>query len=236
MTTKVLIVDDHALFADALQRVLERQNMELRLVNTAGDALELAAGWAPDIALVDLGLPDMSGIELGARLLGLSPATKVLAVTAMNQPRALRAAIKAGFHGFLTKNIPLHQLVTSIETALDGQRVIPHKLAAPATGDMSPGERQAALLVKQLTQRELEVLTLLARGAGGEEIAQKLNVSRNTVRSHVQNILTKLQVHSRLEAVAFAARHHVVKLSQSSLGSVPSHESTSLAHPTGSPA
>jgi DNA-binding NarL/FixJ family response regulator len=161
----------------------------------------------------------MSGIELGSRLLELLPDTKVLAVTAMNEPQALRAAIKAGFHGFLTKNIPLQQFVASIETALEGQMVIPHKLAAPAAGHMSPEERQAALLIKQLTQRELEVLTLLAGGAGGEEIAQKLNVSRNTVRSHVQNILTKLQVHSRLEAVAFAARHNIVKVSQSSLGS-----------------
>jgi two-component system, NarL family, nitrate/nitrite response regulator NarL len=218
VTAKVMIVDDHALFADALERVLERQNMDLRLVNTAGDALELAPDWAPDIALVDLGLPDMSGIELGTRLLELLPDTKVLAVTAMNEPQALRAAIKAGFHGFITKNIPLQQFVASIETALEGQMVIPHKLAAAAAGHMSPEERQAALLIKQLTQRELEVLTLLATGAGGEEIAQKLNVSRNTVRSHVQNILTKLQVHSRLEAVAFAARHNVVKVSQSSLG------------------
>ncbi len=220
MTTKVMIVDDHALFADALERVLERQNMELRLVNTAGDALELAPRWAPDIALLDLGLPDMSGIELGTRLLELLPDTKVLAVTAMNEPQALRAAIKAGFHGFLTKNIPLQQFVASIETALEGQMVIPHKLAAPAAGHLSPEERQAALLITQLTQRELEVLTLLAIGAGGEEIAKKLNVSRNTVRSHVQNILTKLQVHSRLEAVAFAARHNVVKVSQPSLGPI----------------
>jgi two-component system nitrate/nitrite response regulator NarL len=196
----------------------------------------LAGGWAPAVALVDLGLPDMSGIELGARLLELSPATKVLALTAMNQPQALRAAIKAGFHGFLTKNIPLHQLVTSIETALAGQMVIPHKLASPVAGDMSPEARQAALMIKQLTHRELEVLTLLARGTGGEEIARRLNVSRNTVRSHVQNILTKLQVHSRLEAVAFAARHHVVKLSQSSLESVNSPQSISLAPPTRSPA
>jgi two-component system nitrate/nitrite response regulator NarL len=218
--TRVMIVDDHALFADALERVLERQNMELALVNTAAEALELAPKWVPDIALVDLGLPDMSGIELGTRLLELLPDTKVLAVTAMNEDHALRDAIKAGFHGFITKNIPLQQFVASIETALEGQMVMPLKLAAPAPDQMSPEERQAALLIRQLTQRELEVLTLLARGAGGEKIAQELNVSRNTVRSHVQNILTKLQVHSRLEAVAFAARHNIVKVSQSSLGSV----------------
>jgi len=218
--TRVMIIDDHALFADALERVLERQNMELCLVNTAAEALELAPKWVPEIALVDLGLPDMSGIELGARLLELLPETKLLAVTAMNEDHALRDAIKAGFHGFITKNIPLQQFVASIETALEGQMVMPHKLAAPAAGQMSPEERQAALLIRQLTQRELEVLTLLARGAGGERIAHELNVSRNTVRSHVQNILTKLQVHSRLEAVAFAARHNIVKVSQSSLGSV----------------
>ena len=218
--TRVMIIDDHALFADALERVLVRQDMELCLVNTAAEALELAPKWDPEIALVDLGLPDMSGIELGARLLELLPDIKVLAVTAMNEAHALRDAIKAGFHGFITKNIPLQQFVSSIETALEGQMVMPHKLVAPAAGQMSPEERQAALLIKQLTQRELEVLTLLARGAGGEKIAQELNVSRNTVRSHVQNILTKLQVHSRLEAVAFAARHNIVNVSQSSVGSV----------------
>ncbi|MPZ93121.1 MAG: response regulator [Actinobacteria bacterium] len=217
MTTKVLIVDDHALFADALERVLSNQNMELRLVNTATEAMEAAPVWGPEIALVDLGLPDMSGVELGEKLIEMLPELKILAVTAMNEPNALRATIKAGFHGFITKSMPLQQFVASIETALSGQMVIPHKLAAPAAGQMSAEERQAALLIKQLTQRELEVLTLLARGAGGEEIAQTLSVSRNTVRSHVQNILTKLQVHSRLEAVAFAARHNVVKVSHSSL-------------------
>ncbi|MGH2751104.1 MAG: response regulator [Actinomycetota bacterium] len=215
--TRVLIVDDHALFADALERVLKNQNMELRLVNTATEALELAPVYKPNIALLDLGLPDMSGIELGEKLLALLDGIKILAVTAMNEPHTLRASIKAGFHGFITKSMPLQQFVASIETALSGQMVMPHRLASPVAGQMSPEEKQTSLLIKQLTQREIEVLTLLARGSSGEEIAQALSVSRNTVRSHVQNILTKLQVHSRLEAVAFAARHNVVTVAHSSL-------------------
>ena len=126
MTTKVLIVDDHALFADALERVLANQNMELRLVNTATEAMEVAPVWGPEIALVDLGLPDMSGVELGEKLIEKLPDLKILAVTAMNEPNALRATIKAGFHGFITKSMPLQQFVASIETALSGQMVIPH--------------------------------------------------------------------------------------------------------------
>jgi two-component system NarL family response regulator len=136
----------------------------------------------------------------------------VLAVTALNDSRAVQRALKAGFHGYLTKDIPLSQFVDAIKTALSDQVIIPHRLARAAVGVRSAEEQQAMLLADQLTAREKEVLELLVKGAGGPEIADSLSVSQNTVRTHIQNILTKLQVHSRLEAASFAVRFSIVKV------------------------
>jgi two-component system nitrate/nitrite response regulator NarL len=208
---QVLIIDDHKLFAEAIRSTLQRQGMEiLDPVTRGSEGIDVATQKQPDVALVDLGLPDMRGIEVGRKILEVSPETKVVAVTALNDPDMVTKAIRAGFHGYLTKDTPLSLFVDSLRSALQGQLVVPHRLAAPSN-DMTDDEREALLLTKQLTARELEVLTLLAQGASSSQIAKRLSVSPNTVRSHVQNILTKLQVHSRLEAAAFAVRYRVVK-------------------------
>ena len=208
---QVLIIDDHKLFAEAIRSTLERQGMEILEPVTRGrEGIDVATRSHPDVALVDLGLPDMRGIDVGKEILEVSPETKVVAVTALNDPEMVTKAIRAGFHGYLTKDTPLSLFVDSVQSTLQGQLVVPHRLAAPSN-DMTAEEREALLLTKQLTARELEVLTLLAQGASSGQIAKRLSVSPNTVRSHVQNILTKLQVHSRLEAAAFAVRYKVVK-------------------------
>jgi len=195
--------------------VLEQTEMRLRIANTGTEAIELALTWRPDVALVDIGLPDMSGIELGQRLLEIAPNLTLLAVTALTAQDTVRKALKTGFRGFLPKSMPLQELVTSIDTALRGLTVLPQHPSARPVAPMTDEERHAALLIRQLTTRELEVLALLARGAHSQQIEDNLGVSRNTVRTHVQNILTKLQVHSRLEAVAFVVRHGVIKASSS---------------------
>lgn len=189
--------------------------MQLRIANSGKEAIEITLGWKPDVALVDIGLPDMSGIELGQRLLEIVPALTLLAVTAITKQGIVRDTLKAGFRGFLPKSMPLQQLVSSIDSALRGQTVVPKRLSVRSATPMTDEERQVAVLIKQLTTRELEVLSLLALGARVQNIAEEFGVSRNTVRTHVQNILTKLQVHSRLEAVAFAVRHGVVRTSSS---------------------
>jgi two-component system, NarL family, nitrate/nitrite response regulator NarL len=184
----------------------------LELATSAHQALETARRERPSLVLMDLGLPDMSGIEAGRKILEDLPEAKIIAVTAMNDSRALRDAIRAGFQGYLTKDTPLVQFVGSIQTIIDGQVVMPRALAPGAAGAQSAEERAAALLVAQLTPREREVLALLAEGVNSKAICARLGVSSNTVRTHVQNILTKLQVHSRLEAATFGVRLGVVRL------------------------
>ena len=188
----------------------------LDIASTFADGLAAARRERPDVVLVDIGLPDGDGISLGRTIVSERPETKVIALTALNDPKAVGEALRAGFAGYLTKDTPLTHFVSMIEAAADGQVVIPHRLAAAAVGARSAEERHASLLAEQLSPRERQVLTLLAEGASSEEIAGKLTVSPNTVRTHVQSILTKLQVHSRLEAATFAVRFGIVKVQRSS--------------------
>jgi two-component system nitrate/nitrite response regulator NarL len=201
------------LFAEALRTTLEAHGMDVvGLATTGRDALESLGELDPELVLVDIGLPDINGLEVGKEILARHPGALVLAVTAMNDPDAVGDALRLGFHGYITKDTPLPQFVKAIESAIEGQVVIPRRFSQRAAGGMSPSEQSAALLLKHLTARESQVLELLAKGASSTEIAAELSVSANTVRSHVQNILTKLQVHSRLEAAAFAVRHGAVKV------------------------
>lgn len=187
------------------------------IVTTGGDALDAARELDPDLVLIDVGLPDENGIAVGAKLVVEHPETRVVALTALADGNLVREALQAGFSGYITKDTQADMFVRAVQGVLDGQIVVPERLGKtafePAAVEASSLERSTAgLLARQLTPRELEVLEMLARGAGGGEIAQRLGVSPNTVRTHVQGILSKLQVHSRLEAAAFAVRHQLVKV------------------------
>jgi two-component system nitrate/nitrite response regulator NarL len=212
---RVLIVDDHKLFAEAIRWALsgDGYGMEvLPVATSAKDGLAEAVSRRPDLVLVDLGLPDLSGVDLGRKILEKCEGVIVVAVTALSDPRLLKETIKAGFHGYITKDTPIARFVDSIKAAMSGQVVVPHRLAARAAGAPSPEERDAGLLARQLTNREVNVLEMLVEGTRSDDIAKRLLISPNTVRTHIQNILTKLQVHSRLEAAAFAVRHGLVAL------------------------
>jgi DNA-binding NarL/FixJ family response regulator len=162
---------------------------------------------------MDLGLPDRSGLAVGQEILERWPQMKILAVTALDDPKAVDDALRMGFRGYLTKDTPVARFISSLEAIVDGQVVAPHRLI-PGGHRRRPAD-DISLLVTQLTSREREVLGLLMEGADGRTIARRLGISRNTVRTHVQSILTKLQVHSRLEAATFAVRHHVVPVPSS---------------------
>jgi two-component system nitrate/nitrite response regulator NarL len=208
---RVLIVDDHRLFAEAIQQTLEGHGVEVCGVVTSGRAaLESARVTRPDLVLLDLALPDAFGVEVGARIVEELPNTKVVALTALQDPDAVGEAMRAGFRGFLTKATPLADFVPDIRAVLSGQVVLPHRLAPGSSGRPTQEDATAALLASQLTARERDVLSLLVEGIEGAEMARRLSISPNTVRTHVQSILTKLQVHSRLEAAAFAVKHNVV--------------------------
>lgn len=210
---RVLVVDDHKLFAEAIQAALTEAGINVVGYASSGrEALRLAGPTSPELVLMDLGLPDTDGIQLGQDLLRRHPALKILVVTALRDAKAVKKALRVGFYGYITKDTPITEFVASVRSALSGSVVVPRSLSAETGGAQSAEARAAALLANQLTARELKVLSLLAEGSRSEEIAERLTISSNTVRTHVQNVLTKLQVRSRLEAVAFAVRHEIVEI------------------------
>jgi two-component system nitrate/nitrite response regulator NarL len=206
---RVLIVDDHALFVDAIRPTLVRLGFEEidHVIRGEGVFATVTAA-PPTLALVDLGLPDRGGLSVGHDILEACPGTKVVVLTALDDQRTVLRAIQAGFHGYLTKGMPVSSFTSAIRSVLDGQQVFPN---VSRNGRSRGGaERDARMLAEQLTAREREVLSLLVQGVSGDRLSQRLGISPNTVRTHVQSILTKLQVHSRLEAATFAVRHGVM--------------------------
>jgi two-component system, NarL family, nitrate/nitrite response regulator NarL len=205
----ILIVDDHRLFAEVVGSALGQLGARvLGPVGTAAEAVFAAATERPDVVLLDLALPDGHGIDVGREILEAHPDTIVLALSASTDPRVATEVVKAGFRGFVPKDARLATVVEAIRVAIDGRSVMirpAHRAPGPPRGGVS-----ATLLASGLTTREREVLELLVAGLGSRAIADELQISKNTVRTHVQSVLTKLQVHSRLEAAAFAVRHGIV--------------------------
>ena len=202
-------MDDHTLFAQAIRVSLEDLGMEgIDAVTTGADGLRVALAERPDVILMDLGLPDQSGLAAGAAILAAWPEAKILALTALSDRGLVEESTRVGFRGYLTKDTPVVQFANAVRSVADGQQVLPHRLVG--TPNPSQEDGHAAFLASQLTQRERQVLELLVQGADGRTVARHLGISQNTVRTHVQSILTKLQVHSRLEAATFAVRHKIV--------------------------
>ena len=201
-------MDDHVLFADAMTVALRRKEMEVVRAYTAAEALETVASDRFDLILMDIGLPDGNGLSVGAQIVAEHDDVKVLAVTALEDRDAAVQSIRSGFHGYITKDTDLTRFLAAIDSALSGQVVMPRRLMRNETANR--GDSMAALIAS-LTAREREILALLTEGMSGEHIAEALGISQNTVRTHVQSILTKLQVHSRLEAAAFAVQHGLVR-------------------------
>jgi two-component system, NarL family, response regulator LiaR len=178
----------------------------LGVYTTAESGLAGAREHRPDMVLLDLGLPDRSGLELGTDILEELPETKVVVVTALEDEKSVQDAHKAGFHGYLTKQTEAERFRHALRSVQDGQTVFPQRQVG-----RNRERTNDELMSEQLTTREVEVLQLLAEGASSGQIAEELRVSPNTVRTHVQGILSKLQLHSRLQAAAFAVRHGLAK-------------------------
>lgn len=175
-------------------------------VATRGDeAVEMARRDPPDAMLIDIGLPDQSGLLVGQTIRELLPEARILALSALDDRRLAEEAARVGFSGYLTKHVPISQVVDALWGVLDRRRT-------PSNGAIAykSNDSHMDLIAEQLTRREREVLKLLVEGLAGEAIARRLGVSGNTVRTHVQNILSKLQVHSRLEAATVAVRHRLL--------------------------
>jgi two-component system, NarL family, nitrate/nitrite response regulator NarL len=209
---RVLIVDGHLLFAEAVRGALMTMGetiVDIAIGESIGSALTHDPG--PDVALVDLDLAGGRGLAIAGNILGRWPHTKVLALTASQDGARARESRDRGLHGYLTKEADLAELNDAVERVMNGERVFP---SGPVVAQArTPNERSGALMINGgLTPREMEVLRLLTEGASSGLIAERLHVSPHTVRTHVQGVLTKLQVHSRVEAATHAVRHALVSV------------------------
>ena len=178
---------------------------------TGSDGVAVAKRSELDVALVDIGLPDRSGLSVGREIMDLDSRTLVVALTAVKDALIARHALKLGFAAYLPKDISLDIFAQGMRNVLRGGR-IDLSAAGPSTS-RRPSRTEPWREGSDLTGRELEVLSLLVEGCTGPTIATRLGISRNTVRTHIQSILTKVQVHSRLQAVAFAVEEGLVDVS-----------------------
>ena len=214
----LLICDDHKLLTDSLAMVVDAER-DIQLVGPpVGDpelAVDLSKAHHPDVVLMDVGFKgaQMNGFEATRRIKEISPATNVIIMTASDDESALVAGVEAGAAGFLNKTEAVDEVLAAVRGAAEGEVLIDPALLSKALHQVAQERevrRQAELLLGQLTERELEVLQLLARGVRNDGIAQELFISQQTVQTHVRNILAKLRVHSKLEAVSYAVRHGAV--------------------------
>ena len=214
---RVLVVDDHEIFVHSLVRLLGTKP-ELKVVGTAGDVangVASALAYEPDIILMDFELPDGDGPQATEQIKALTPAVKVIMLTGRTDDEALVRAIAAGCSGFVNKTDSVDTLFESIMAVNDGETITPPAELAPLMRRLRPTHRG---LGSALTSRELEILGLIASGLVNKQIAQRLGLSLNTVRNHVQSVLYKLQAHSKLEAVATAVREGVIDYPSDAVG------------------
>ncbi len=207
---RVLIVDDHALFRRGLQMVLEGE-ADIDVVGEASDgheAIERAEATTPDVVLMDVRMPKRSGIEATRTIKDTLPSTKILMLTISDEEADLYEAIKAGASGYLLKDASIDEVAQAVRVVADGQSLISPSMAMKLLDEFKQMSRtdRSQPATPRLTERELEVLRLVAQGLNNREIAKQLFISENTVKNHVRNILEKLQLHSRMEAVMYAVR------------------------------
>ena len=213
---RVLIADDQALFRRGLYVVLGTEE-DIEVVAEAEDgeeAIAKAEELAPDAVLMDVRMPRVNGIEAARRIREMLPSTKILMLTVSDEEDDLYEAIKAGANGYLLKEISVEEVANAIHSVVQGQSLISPSMASKLLNEFNSLARQAAekeeLPAPVLTARELEVLKLVARGMSNKDVADQLFISENTVKNHVRNILEKLHLHSRMEAVMYAVRKRLV--------------------------
>src|SRR5438477_5900155 len=215
---RVLIVDDHALFRRGLQMVLKQED-DIELVGEASDgaeAVEKAPELMPDVVLMDVRMPRRSGIEAAGEIKDLLPHVKILMLTISDEEADLYDAIKAGASGYLLKEIPIEEVADAIRSVWQGQSRISPSMASKLLTEFAAISKatneRPQMPAPRLTDREMEVLKLVAQGLNNRDIAKELFISENTVKNHIRNILEKLHLHSRMEAVVYAVREKMIEI------------------------
>ena len=213
---RVLLADDHHLFREGVTNLLNAQP-DLEVVGEASDGLEvlvMARKLRPDLILMDIGMPGCDGVEATERIMQELPKTTIVILTVRDEDEHLFRAIQSGAQGYLLKNIRSQELVSMIRGAVKGEAAITPALGARMLEEFrrlsQDPRREPTDESATLTQREKEVLSLVAQGASDQEIAQQLVISVHTVKSHMRNILAKLQMSHRHEAAQYALRQGLI--------------------------
>lgn len=212
--TTIFLVDDHQLLTDALSAMLQSEP-DLRVIGVADTCAAAHARLTqtcPDVLLLDVSLPDGDGLSQVPEFNRLCPSMYILVLTSFSDEKTLARAIQTGVNGFVSKERPLSEVMVAIRQAAEGEIVMPTSLLMGLLGRLPRPrpEPEAALSHSALTPREREILSYLAQGLSGAQIAADLSIALLTVRTHVRNLLEKLGAHSRLEAVSYALRHGLI--------------------------
>lgn len=212
---RVLLVDDHQLFRSGIRALLSRQP-DIEVVGEAADGLDgvqQARQLRPDIVLLDMHMPGAGGRDVVKTMVEELPATRVLMLTVSEDSEDLLATLQAGAAGYLLKNIDADYFVDAIRRAAAGDSVISPEMTGKLVAGLKRGSAPPTPQpdYEQLSAREREILVALARGASNKEIAREFDLAESTVKIHVQNILRKLGLHSRVQAAVYAVEHGISK-------------------------
>jgi DNA-binding NarL/FixJ family response regulator len=210
----VLLVDDHDLFRTGLRNLLEAEGLAVvGEASTGADAVKLVRELAPEVVVMDLNMPGMSGVEATRHIAGFAPLTRVVVLTISDQDSDVMDAIVAGACGYLLKDASIQELIRGIRAAAVGESLISPHIAAKVLQHVratSVDTDRAATIRSELSEREIEVLKLIANGKDNAEIAAELVISPKTVKNHISNILMKLQIENRIQAAVYAVRSGIV--------------------------
>jgi len=211
---RIVIVDDHDLFRTGLRTLLEEHGVQVAGEASAGSqAIGLVRELAPDVVVMDLNMPGMSGVEATRHITAIAPLTRVLVLTISDRDDDVLAAIVAGACGYLLKDASIQDLLRGIQAAALGESLISPHIASKVlqrlrAASLSPEIAEA--IRSELSDREIEVLKLIANGNDNTLIAAELHISPKTVKNHISNILMKLQIENRIQAAVYAVRSGIV--------------------------
>ena len=211
---RVLLVDDHDLFRTGLRTLLEEQGVQIVGEAAAGaEAVRIARDVTPDVVVMDLNMPGMTGTEATRQITTISPLSRVLVLTISDQDTDVIDAILAGACGYLLKDASIQDLIRGIRAAAVGESIISPHIAGKVLQRIRAASTQpgmATMIRSELSEREIDVLKLIANGKDNAEIAGELHISPKTVKNHISNILMKLQIENRIQAAVYAVRSGIV--------------------------